>query len=179
MIYKQFVSFQHSSNSHDVVCGRIITISLRRFNSQLKSSQESRRTPFDIGPLTPAEEKKKRNWSNQSLVLRNLNFSSLWKKKKKLPLTLNITILDCKHATLLFGLSSLPAYIWLNWGVVMMQVWRGFRLINAVKANPVECSVIPINMIFHLKHHNNTKDIRKRKGVILTTTSSVPGGTPT
>ncbi len=111
------------------------------------------------------------SWRNKidqtNLVLKKIIFLAYEKKKKKkkkkLPQTLNITILNCKHATLLFEPSSLPAYIWLNWGVVMMQVWWGFRLIDAVKANPVECRVIPINMIFHLKHHNNTKDIRKRK----------------
>ncbi len=51
-------SSQHKSTcSPDVVCGRIVTKSLRSFDSQLKSSQESRRTPFDIRPPTPAEDK--------------------------------------------------------------------------------------------------------------------------
>ncbi len=42
--------------SPDVVCGRVVFKSLIRFDSQLKRCQESRRTPFDIRPLTPSEE---------------------------------------------------------------------------------------------------------------------------
>ncbi len=80
----------------------------------------------------------------------------------------------CKPATLL-PFSSLPAYSWLNCGVVLIRVWCGFRRLDAVKTNPVECRVIPLNWIFHLK--NTTTMFRNV--VILTPSSSVPGGTPT
>lgn len=45
------------THSLDVVCGRFIYSFLVRLDFQLESCQESRRTPFDISPLTPAEEK--------------------------------------------------------------------------------------------------------------------------
>lgn len=45
------------THSPDVVCGRFIFSFLVRLDSQLESCQESRRTPFDISPLTPAKEK--------------------------------------------------------------------------------------------------------------------------